>query len=317
MVTNFTPMHQRKIYTIGETVLDILFKNGLPVTAKAGGACLNSAVTLGRLNLPVHFIGEYGLDEVGHMIDTFLTANQVSTRYVYRYYDGKSALALAFLNENNDASYDFYKIYPQNRLDMAFPEIMENDIVLFGSIYAITPEVRPKLISFIQQANLKQAIVIYDPNFRKSHLAELARLRPMIMDNIRHANIIRGSNEDFSFILGTESADDTYTQIAPLCQNLLYTANTKGVFLRTPGYQSTYPVKSIEPISTIGAGDTFNAGILYSLYKHGITYKELLNIHESVWEDIVATAVEFASHVCMSYDNYISDDFAVHYKLPQ
>jgi fructokinase len=43
----------RNIYAIGETVLDILFKDQLPVTAKAGGACLNSAVTLGRLNLPV------------------------------------------------------------------------------------------------------------------------------------------------------------------------------------------------------------------------------------------------------------------------
>ena len=94
----------RKIYTIGETVLDILFKNKLPFTAKAGGACLNTAVTLGRLNLPVYFIGEYGMDEVGNIIDQFLKDNHVSTQYVYRYYDGKSTLALAFLNENNDAS---------------------------------------------------------------------------------------------------------------------------------------------------------------------------------------------------------------------
>jgi fructokinase len=62
----------RKIYTIGETVLDIVFKDQHPVTAKAGGACLNSAVTLGRLNLPVYFVGEYGMDEVGNIIDAFL-----------------------------------------------------------------------------------------------------------------------------------------------------------------------------------------------------------------------------------------------------
>src|SRR5512145_37824 len=160
----------RKIYTIGETVLDILFKNKLPVTAKAGGACLNSAVTLGRLNLPVYFIGEYGLDEVGNIIDSFLKENHVSTEYVYRYYDGKSTLALAFLNENNDASYDFYKIYPEKRLAVDFPQIQEDDIVLFGSIYAVTPEVRTKLMEFIRQANRKKGIVIYDPNFRKQHL---------------------------------------------------------------------------------------------------------------------------------------------------
>ena len=79
----------RKIYTIGETVLDILFKNKLPFTAKAGGACLNTAVTLGRLNLPVYFIGEYGMDEVGNIIDMFRKDNHVYSLYVYRYYEGK------------------------------------------------------------------------------------------------------------------------------------------------------------------------------------------------------------------------------------
>ncbi len=171
----------RKIYTIGETVLDILFKNQLPFTAKAGGACLNSAVTLGRLNLPVYFLGEYGMDEVGNIIDAFLKKNHVSTQYVYRYYGGKSTLALAFLNENNDASYDFYKIYPDKRLDVKFPAIQQDDIVLFGSIYAITLEVRSKLMEFIREANKKKAIVIYDPNFRKQHLHDLPKLRPLII----------------------------------------------------------------------------------------------------------------------------------------
>jgi fructokinase len=112
----------RKIFAIGETVLDIIFKNNQPFAAKAGGACLNSSVTLGRLDLPVFFIGEYGLDEVGSLIDRFLKENKVSTQYVYRYYDGKSSLALAFLNENNDASYDFYKFYPESRLNIDFPK---------------------------------------------------------------------------------------------------------------------------------------------------------------------------------------------------
>ncbi len=305
----------RMIYTIGETVLDIVFKNKLPVTAKAGGACLNSAVTLGRLNLPVYFIGEYGLDEVGNIIDQFLKANQVSTQYVYRYYNGKSSLALAFLNENNDASYDFYKIYPEQRLAVDFPEIQQDDIILFGSIYAITIEVRKKLMEFISQANKKRAIVIYDPNFRKQHLHELEKLRPLILENISLANIVRGSNEDFSFILGADDADEAYAEIGKLCRNLLFTANKKGVYVRSPKVSMTLPVKTIDPVSTIGAGDNFNAGIVYSLYKHNIGYNDLENLDAKMWEAIVSTAVDFATHVCLSYDNYISEEFAEGYKL--
>jgi fructokinase len=305
----------RKIYTIGETVLDILFKNQLPFTAKAGGACLNSAVTLGRLNLPVYFLGEYGMDEVGNIIDAFLKKNHVSTQYVYRYYGGKSTLALAFLNENNDASYDFYKIYPDKRLDVKFPDISQDDIVLFGSIYAITLEVRSKLMEFIREANKKKAIVIYDPNFRKQHLHDLTKLRPLIFENMSHANIVRGSNEDFSFILGADDADEAYAEVSTHCKNLLYTANRTGVFVRTERYSLTCPVKPLDPVSTIGAGDNFNAGIVYSLFRHNIGYNDLSALPENTWKEIVATAVEFATHVCMSYDNYISDEFAVSYKL--
>lgn len=304
----------RNIYTIGETVLDIVFKDQHPVTAKAGGATLNSAVTLGRLNLPVHFIGEYGMDEVGNIIDAFLKQNQVSTRYVYRYYDGKSTLALAFLNENNDASYDFYKIYPEKRLDLTFPELQEDDIVLFGSIYAVTHEVRTKLLEFIRQANRRKAIVIYDPNFRKQHLHELPKLRPLIFENMDMADIVRGSNEDFSFILGADDADEAWSEVSRHCSHLLYTANKKGVFVRSPDMKATFPVKTIDPVSTIGAGDNFNAGIVYSLYTLGITYNALSALTPGDWENIVATAVDFATHVCLNYDNYISEDFALTYR---
>jgi fructokinase len=305
----------RKVYAIGETVLDILIKGDQPFMAKAGGACLNSAITLGRLGITVHFVGEYGLDQVGNFIDKFLKENNVSTEYVYRYFDGKSALALAFLNENNDASYDFYKIYPKKRFNIKFPEI-EADIILFGSFYAITPEVREVILKLIKQAQKEKAIIMYDPNFRKQHLHELDTLKPLIIDNILHSNIIRGSNEDFSFIFGTRSADDTYELLKDKCPIMLYTASTKGVYLKTPNVSERFDVHKIQPLSTIGAGDNFNAGIVYSLIKHNISHKTLLNLNKEQWEPIVKTAIDFATHVCMNYDNYISDEFASNYKLP-
>jgi len=305
----------RNVYAIGETVLDILIKGDQPFMAKAGGACLNTSVTLGRLGIPVKFIGEYGIDEVGNFIDNFLNENNVSTEYVYRYYDGKSALALAFLNENNDASYDFYKIYPEKRLNIEFPELQPDDIVMFGSFYAITPEVRKKIIDFIDEANRKKAIVIYDPNFRKKHLHDLPKLKQMIDENISKATIVRGSNEDFSFIFGARDANDTYRFLGKKPPVLLYTASTKGVFLISEKFSESFCVKKIEPKSTIGAGDNFNAGVVYSLIKKDIRYKDIPNISLDVWNEIIETAVEFASHVCEIYDNYISVEFAEKYKL--
>lgn len=305
----------RRIYTIGETVLDILIKGNQPFVAKAGGACLNSAVSLGRLGLPIQFIGEYGLDEVGNFIDNFLKENNVNTEYVYRYYDGKSALALAFLNENNDASYDFYKIYPEKRLNIDFPHIHQDDIIVFGSFYAITPEVRKKLIHFIQSAKKNKAIILYDPNFRKQHLHDLPHLKPMIQENISYATIVRGSHEDFSFIYGARNVDETYTHFGDKPPCLLYTSSTKGVFLKTPSLTEKFPIKRITPKSTIGAGDNFNAGIVYSIYKKHIKFKQIANLDLNDWHEIIETAVNFATHVCENYDNYLSVEFAKDYKL--
>ena len=123
----------RKIYGIGETVLDIIFKDNKPQAAKAGGSVLNSVVSIGRIGLPVSFISEYGSDDVGNLIDNFLKNNVVNTSFVHRYQEGSTALALAFLNEKNDAHYTFYKDYPETRLDIDFPVIKNDDIIQCGS----------------------------------------------------------------------------------------------------------------------------------------------------------------------------------------
>ena len=95
------------IYTLGETVLDILFKDGKPVSATPGGSMLNTAVSLGRMGVPVSFISEYAADTTGSIIKDFLNENGVDTSFVSNHLDGKTSLALAFLDEKNNAAYSF------------------------------------------------------------------------------------------------------------------------------------------------------------------------------------------------------------------
>ena len=300
----------RKLYTIGETVLDMMFKNDQPVAAKAGGSMLNTSVSLGRLGEPVYFMSEIGADQVGDMIVRFLESNGVKTEFIYRYTQGKTALAMAFLNEENNASYDFYKLYPPERLAIDFPQITQNDLVFFGSFYGIAPELQPKLKKFLTKAKQEGALVYYDPNFRKSHLHELEQLRPLIIENMSLATVVRCSNEDMELIAGVETPEKTYRFIEPYCKNVIYTNSTKGVHILTPKFQLKFPVKSITPVSTIGAGDTFNAGIAFGMMKLNINAGNISEISEKQWETIVSYGVDFATEVCLSYDNYISQEFA-------
>lgn len=101
----------RKIFGIGETVLDIIFKDGQPQAAKAGGSVLNSVVSMGRMNLPVSFISEYALDDVGNLIDNFLKDNGVDSSYVNRFRDGLHRLPLHSLMKKMMLITLFIKIF--------------------------------------------------------------------------------------------------------------------------------------------------------------------------------------------------------------
>jgi len=294
-------------------VLDIIFKNNQPQAAKAGGAMLNSCVSLGRIGLPVSFISEYAGDSVGNIIDTFLSENGVGTRYVDHYKEGKTKLALAFINERNDASYTFYQDYPEKRLSIDFPMIMKDDIILCGSIYSITSEIRKKFTDLINKANGNGAIVIYDPNFRPTHSADLEKLKPMIIENMKAAKLIRGSDEDFKNIFVASTPDEAWNVVNKYCSCMVYTANSEGVYVRTVSYSGKFAVKAIKPVSTIGAGDNFNAGMMAAIYLNQISADQLDKMGEKEWAKVISTGVDFATNVCMSYENYISMEFAEKY----
>jgi len=300
----------RKVIGIGETVFDIIFRDGQPQAAKAGGAVLNSVVSMGRVNLPVSFISEYGRDDVGSIIDNFLVNNGVDTSRVHRFGDGKTTLALAFLDEKSDAHYSFYQNYPDERLKVKDLVIAPDDILLCGSFYAIGPEIRPKFKALVMSARKNGGMIIYDPNFRSSHLSELESLKPLIIENIQMADLVRGSNEDFANIFGAVNVENAYDVIKPYCKVLVYTASVEGVYVRTPVFSGRFPVRKIDPVSTIGAGDNFNAGMITSIYRQQITKEKLTSLTEKEWSRIISTAVDFATHVCLSYENYISHDFA-------
>lgn len=101
----------RKVIGIGETILDIIFRNGQPTAAVPGGSVFNGIVSLGRAGVPICFISETGNDHVGEIILRFMRENNIPTDHVNVFPDGKSPVSLAFLNEHSDAEYIFYKDY--------------------------------------------------------------------------------------------------------------------------------------------------------------------------------------------------------------
>lgn len=301
----------RRVIGIGETILDILFKNNQPTAAVPGGSVFNGLVSLGRAGANVLFISEVGSDKVGRIILDFMKENGISTDSVMVYPERKSPVSLAFLNEKNDAEYSFYKDYPNLRLDIEMPEVTSEDIVVIGSYYAVTAQLRDKVKDLLDKARQAGAIIYYDVNFRSSHASEAIKLLPNILENFEYADIVRGSTEDFGNMFGLMNADDIYRQkVGFYCPRFICTNGGEGLALRTKTIQKDYPVKPLQTVSTIGAGDNFNAGLVFGLLKNRIRRADLDELTEADWDKIVVSGMSFSAEVCTSIDNYISREFA-------
>ena len=233
----------RKVIGIGETILDIIFRGEQPTAAVPGGSVFNGIVSLGRIGVPICFISETGNDHVGNIILNFMRENNIPTDHVNVFPDGKSPVSLAFLNNRSDAEYIFYKDYPKQRLDVEYPQIQEDDIVIIGSYYALNPVLRDKVVELLERAHDMHAIIYYDPNFRSSHKEEAIKLAPTIIENLEYANIVRGSQEDFFYMWGLQEADKIYKdKVKFYCRNFLCTAGAEQVSLRTGTISKEYSI---------------------------------------------------------------------------
>jgi fructokinase len=305
----------RKIFGIGETIYDILFREGTPVAAVPGGSVFNGLISLGRAGLDCTFITEIGADQVGQHILGFMQENGINTDYVSCYQGKKTAVSLAFLDDKGDAHYSFYKDYPNNRLDFEMPLIQANDIVAFGAYFALNPVLQDKVKPFLNYARKQGAVLYYDLNFRDNHAHEVESLRETFKENYAIADIVRGSHEDFINVYGHDDCKKIYDEISEYCPRFICTRGKDGVLVVDHGRKYSFSSRPIVPVSTIGAGDNFNAGILYGLIKEGICRDNLDNITQDEWSRMIGYGIEFGTEVCMSTSNYVSAEFAKRFKI--
>ncbi len=305
--------YMRKVIGIGETVLDIIFKGNQPIQAVPGGSAYNALITLGRCGVSAMFIGEAGNDRIGATVRQYLVDNGVDASNLNVFPNSKSPISLAFLNDSNNADYMFYKDHPHDQIDFVNPDISPDDIILFGSFFAVNPVVRPQVMGFLDYARSRGAIIYYDVNYRSSHRHEVMKVTPNILENFEFADIVRGSDEDFEVMFKKKDADAVYrSEISFYTRNFIYTRGQEPVELRGQGGLSKqYPVLPTETVSTIGAGDNFNAGFVYGLIKYGITRSMIeAGLSEEQWDSLIACAQQFSANVCQSISNSVDQSFA-------
>jgi fructokinase len=295
-----------KIVCVGEVLLDIIIEGNKPVASIPGGSVLNSAISMARLGASVEIVSETGKDKAGEHIVSFLETNNIATGNLSIYNDRQTAIALAYLDSNKNASYTFYKDYPDERLSLSSPVFKNGDFLLFGSSFSINPATSKNLSKIVSAAQASSSSIYYDPNVR---LTAKNIDSSLWKRNLKSANIVRGSDEDFKHIFGHDDIRLVYEAInSPILDILICTRGGGTCSLHHNGQIHNFDPPQTRLVSTIGAGDNFNAGFIFAANE--INTKKTGSIEFSQLSLMVETGLACASSVCSCPDNYIASDFA-------
>ncbi|MBE0641050.1 MAG: carbohydrate kinase [Bacteroidales bacterium] len=291
------------LWTSGEALIDIIVNPRGGCTFNPGGSMLNTAMNLGRRGVSVGFVGISGEDAAGNFLRKYLMESGINTSHLSSVTGFRTPMALAFLDAQGKASYTFYRdTLPADHL--YFPETGEGDIILVGSYQSIQDEVHHRLMDWVQVSRSKGALIIYDPNFRRPHLHDLQRLLPRILCLMQHADIVKASDEDLQLVLGIADGRQAWERISGLGpQALAYTMGADGAAWFDRWDEIRLPAPEVEVISTIGAGDAFNAGLMAGLADYSSLEGFMHDRHRK--NEVMNQAIQIASEVCRLESNFV------------
>ena len=185
--------------------------------------------------------------------------------------------------------------------EFILPEIHPGDIMLYGSTYARQPRNHKIILNMVRRLKMGGGLLVYDPNYRIT-ANNGNEILDLVSGNIGLSDIVRGSDQDFFNLFGVKEGAEAYRIIQDEGSKILvYTRNRAGVDLFTPWFSKHYEVPDLQVVSTVGAGDNFNAGLISVL--HGMKY---IPETENFWDEAIDQAIIFASEVCASRDNFVN-----------
>lgn len=299
----------RNIIAIGESVLDTVFREGQPVKSFVGGRIANALASLSMAGMRTFMVSECTTDRVGDIIMDFFTSKGVDINSVDRYPDGSTRLSAIF-EDGPQKQIVNYGTYPDQRFDVVWPRINEDDIVLFGSLYAVDLPQRKRLYELLKYAEERKAILVYLPGFQHGISFRITHVMPNVLENLELSSLVLAHQNDISDIFPGEQGDDAYHNHIEFYDNsFVYIDSACDITVFNGSLKhhvsATHPVKNL-----LGWQSGLTAGIIYQLATRDITHEQLPLLTAEQWSGIIAQAQQWAQSSEASDDNCIHPDFA-------
>lgn len=269
----------------GEALIDMILtpidngKNGF--VPFSGGAIFNTAIALGRLGVQTRMLTGISNDLFGQQLIASLHASNVNTSLAV-YSNAPTTLAFVRLI-NGQANYTFYDENTAGRTlkSDSIPKL-PNDIkcLYFGGISLCS---EPSGDTYLELAKKEAGdhVIMIDPNIRTNFIEDIPRYRERLNAFFSIADIVKVSDEDLNWIIPeSKTLAEKITVLKKFGPSVvILTRGRKGsMAVLKDGTEVSVPAIKVKIVDTVGAGDTFNAGVLAKLSEFNLLVKKEISL---------------------------------------
>lgn len=263
----------------------------------AGGAVFNTSIALGRLGVQTGMLTGLSTDMFGQQLADALKASHVDTSHVITS-DRPTTLAFVRLQDGH-ATYSFFDENSAGRMlgQDDLPEVSaEVSSLYFGGISLACEPGASTYATLLEREGSNRAVMM-DPNIRPQFIQDIERYRARLDGMMALADIVKVSDEDLNWMvpepLSLKEKVDVVLERGPSVVILTRGGEGATGFL-SDGAEVNVRARRVEIVDTVGAGDTFNAGVLAKLYELGALQKSKL---KTLPADALTKALEHGARV--------------------
>lgn len=258
----------------GESLIDMVPEDGA-FRPLAGGAVYNTTVALGRLGEPTAYLWPISRDVFGEVLLRPLAEAGVNLDLCPRS-DRLTTLALVTLT-GGEARYSFYDEGSAGRMlqPTDIPALPARIEAIFAGGISLVPDPCGAAVETLIADNHARLPVMLDPNIRPFFIQDAAAYRDRLNRLLPQADIVKLSADDFEWLFPDLDLAQASRKVLEMGAKLvLQTGGATGARAYWAGETVSAPAVRTKVADTIGAGDTFNAGVLASLRRQGVLSKD-------------------------------------------
>lgn len=282
---------------IGEALVDVVQRSS-GIEAHVGGSPLNVAVGLARLDHPVQFIGRYGKDAYGDSVAAHLRSSSVMVPLPPD--EKPTSVATARIDDDGAATYAFDLTWELPGLAGRLPLMLQGATLLHtGSIATFLEPGAAEVLAAVEHAH-PNSTISFDPNCRPSIITDVEYARTQAERFVALADVVKASDEDLEWLYPgvdpTESARRWLSlggEEGPAL--VVVTRGSRGPWGITRACETEVPAPSVNVVDTVGAGDSFMAGLLSAIVDHGLDGAQNRGELRAMPAEMLAAIMEHAS----------------------